>query len=89
MSQTFSISLDQDWKVGELGTQVGLEWSWRLIWRRNRFEWERKQEDEQLMALSNVHMNREAKDLKVWEGEDSNQFTVKSTYGCLFKYIKS
>jgi len=41
------------------------------------------------MALSNVHMNREAKDLKVWEGEDSNQFTVKSTYGCLFKYIKS
>jgi len=33
-----------------------------------------------LMVLSNVYLNREAKDLKFWECDDSGSFTVKSTY---------
>jgi len=39
----------EDWFEKE--TWVGSEWSWRLSWRKNRFEWESKQEDELLMTL--------------------------------------
>jgi len=60
---------------------------WCLGWRRERFVWE-KQEEEQMMALiSNVRWCTSTQDRLVWvgDGADKQEYTVKSGYCVLNK----
>jgi len=82
----YSISLDLDQKVGEVGVWEVSEWQWRLKWRHARFVWESAQEEELLRYISKVKLNREVKDEQVWGSEEP--FTVKSAYECLTNHAR-
>ena len=36
----YSLSVNQEYKVEDVGVWEGSESKWRLEWRRDRFEWE-------------------------------------------------
>jgi len=65
----YTISLEQGKLVGEVGTWGELGWSWRLGWRRTRFEWETSVEEE-MMNL------RDAEDIIEWSGDPKGVFSV-------------
>jgi len=73
--------------VGEVGMWEESEWHWRLRWRRIGFVWESLQEDEMFKTISVVNLNREEKDLQVWDGDASGVFSVKSAYGYLSNQV--
>jgi len=87
----FSISQCSESVVGDIAhrdniTSEGCS-RWCLGWRRERFIWE-KQEEEQMVALiSNVRWYTDAQDRLVWVGDGVNkqEYTVKSGYSVLNK----
>jgi len=80
--------MDQGLKVREVGVWEDAEWQWRLSWRRDRFVWERTQEEEFFRSLINVKLNGEEQDKKVG-GDDLGCFSVKTTYVCFFNHVTS
>jgi len=73
--------------VGEVGIWKDSELQWRLSWRRNQFVWKHSQEEELISDLLNVKLNMEVQDRKVWKGDESSCFSVKTTYKCLSNYV--
>jgi len=61
----YSMSLNQGQKVSEVGEWDGVDWRWCLRWRRARFEWESKLEEEMISHLSTIRLCREEKDVQV------------------------
>jgi len=70
----YSISLDQEETVGEVGVWDDLGWSWRLRWRRTRFEWEALQEEDFFRKISTSIISREIKDNHIWGGDITGEF---------------
>jgi len=58
-------------------------WTWRLRWRRVRFEWESLQEEDILRYISTGSLRRETKDLQTWGGDPTEEFSVRSAYDYL------
>jgi len=58
----FSISVDQERKVNDVGVWVEGVWSWRLQWRRARFQWESKQESDLLCFVDSARLCKVSKD---------------------------
>jgi len=79
----YSLSLNQGQKVEEMGRWDDGVWRWNLRWRRARFEWESKLEEEMLILLSTTRLHREEKDDHTWGNEDERCFSVNSAYACL------
>ena len=52
--------------------------SWNLGWRRERFVWEKNEEDQLLATISKVRWCRKGQDRKVWVGDDQQVCSVKS-----------
>jgi len=50
----YSVSLNQGQKVSEVGEWDGVDWRWCLRWRRARFEWESKLEEEMISHLFTI-----------------------------------
>ena len=80
----FSVSVDQDRKVNEVGVWVEDVWSWRLQWRRARFQWEAKQESDLLSFVDSARLCKVSTDSQLWDGNSSGLFSVKSAYECLY-----
>ena len=76
----YSISLDKGKLVGELGRWEELGWSWRLRWRRARFEWEKSMEADLMNLITGKIANKESEDSIVWSGDTEGIFSVKSAY---------
>jgi len=47
---------------------VNSVWRWRLKWKRVRFKWESRQEDNLIRYISTSSLNRETEDLQMWGG---------------------
>ncbi|CAJ2675195.1 unnamed protein product [Trifolium pratense] len=75
----FSISIDKQSMVSDLGECVNGAWQWNLIWRRRIFEWE-KELVEQLFQLLHTAVLSENSDCWVWKPGEGGSFSVRSAY---------
>jgi len=57
--------------------------TWNLSWRRERFEWEKRLEEQMLALISNVKWDVRREDRLVWVDKDYQDYTVKSGYSIL------
>ena len=83
----YSLSLDQGKTVGEVGTWEEGRWRFQPTWRRERFEWESKMEEELLAILGTGNLCQEIHDRLVWREDPKGAFSVKSVYQTLTKQI--
>jgi len=65
----FSLSMDQGKTVREVGVWVYSMWRWRLKWRRVRFEWESRQEEDLIRYISTSSLSRDIEDMQMWGGD--------------------
>ena len=82
----FSISLDTDCTLSQVGVWNNNIWSWKLRWRRNLFVWESSLVDVLLQLLDNKRLTREGgvkPDKWLWKDVDNMDFSVKAAYKCL------
>ena len=66
--------------MGELGSWGALGWSWRLRWRKTRFEWEKSMEADLMNLIIGKIVNKDSEDSIVWSGNNKGVFSVKSAY---------
>jgi len=59
--------------------------SWKLGWRRERFEWEKQLEAQLVDTISRVHWNLKGIDRLMWVGNDQQEYIVKFGYSILNK----
>jgi len=71
--------------VEEVGVWDDLMWKWTFTWRRSRFEWESLLVSELENHTSSVNVRKDVKDTQVWRSDESDYFSVRSTYECLVK----
>jgi len=69
--------------VSEVGFWEDTEWSWRLRWRRSRFEWESIMKVELMNLIIGKSPRKEAEDVMVWNGDSNGVFSLKSEYQTL------
>jgi len=81
----YSISLNHRSKVAEVGEWEEEEWSWKLSWRRSRFQWESELLDELLRVIDRIKPRRDTTDIQTWGGDASGVYSVKTAYDCLAK----
>jgi len=72
-SRLFTITQCLDSEVGDLVhrehiTREGCS-TWKLGWRRERFVWEKKEEETMLAMISKVRWRVEGQDRLVWVGD--------------------
>jgi len=84
----FSLSVNQDQKMEEVGEWEGTDWRWRVQWRRDRFEWEAEMEENLMECIERASLERETTDIQVWGVEAAEKFTVNSAYECLAKQTR-
>jgi len=60
---------------------------WCLDWRRERFVWEKLEEEELLAMISNVRWHLSDQDRLVWvrDSDNNQEYTAKSGYSVLNK----
>ncbi|GAU42698.1 hypothetical protein TSUD_43080 [Trifolium subterraneum] len=75
----FSISLQQQENVNQLGTMVANCWRWALTWRRNFFSWEIPIY-QQLLELIHGFQPKDQEDSWRWRADSGAGFTAKSAY---------
>jgi len=85
----FSLSLNQDLKVSEVGEWVDAVWRWNLRWSRVRFEWGSMLEANLIQHISRISLTSEQKDVQTWGSEDSGTFSVNAAYHFLSKQASS
>ena len=76
----YTISMDQGKMVGEVGSLEALGWTWRLRWRRPRFDWESSMEAELINLITRKILSKETEDTIVWSANPNGVFSVKSAY---------
>ena len=80
----YLISQCKDSLVGDLAAlgkiRSGGCYRWNLVWRGERFEWEKHLEVQLLDMISKVQLNTEGQDRLLWEGNDQKVYTLKYGY---------
>jgi len=82
----FSISLDTDCTLSQVGVWINNVWTWKLRWRRNLFEWESSLVVLLLQLLDNKRLTREdgvKPDKWIWGEVGNLDFSVNAAYKCL------
>ena len=82
----FSLSLDSDRTISQVGVWNNNSCSWKLSWRRNLFVLESSLADLLLQVLDNKRLIREGEntiDKWLWRDVESTDFSVKAAYNIL------
>jgi hypothetical protein len=82
----FSISVQQNMVIRQLGSWTNGVWRWELLWRKNFFTWEEPLFLELENVLNGVVLT-EVEDRWLWKPNGEDGFTVKSLYGYLHKEL--
>ena len=61
----YSVSVNQEYKVEDVGVWESSEWKWRLEWRRDRFEWESELEVNFVEYLARADVKQAKNDIRV------------------------
>jgi hypothetical protein len=75
----FNISVQQDFRIPEMGIWHNGVWRWGLLWRRNFFVWEEELVNELEELINNVIIT-EVEDWWEWSPDINEGFSVKSLY---------
>ena len=76
----YSLSVNQEQKVEDVGVWEGSDWKWRLGWRRDRFEWESELEGHFFEYLVRADVKKNTDDIRVWGSEELEKYTVNVAY---------
>lgn len=79
-SRLFSVSVQQEGCIRDMGRWGGGGWEWDLRWRRNLFEWEKELLADLLQAIGVVSVIRDKRDSWCWTLDSSGGYTVKSAF---------
>jgi hypothetical protein len=82
----FSISVQQNNVIRQMGSWTNGMWRWELHWRRNFLPWEEPLFHDLENVINNVVL-REVEDSWLWKPNVEEGFTVKSLYGYLHKEL--
>jgi len=85
LHRLFSLSVNQEQKVEDVGEWEGTDWRWRLEWRRDRFEWETELEGNLLDYILRANVNKNISDIRVWGEEELEKYSVNIAYNHLAK----
>ncbi|XP_068466293.1 uncharacterized protein [Phaseolus vulgaris] len=80
LQRLYSLSVNQEYKVEDVGVWEGSEWKWRLEWRRDRFEWESELEANLLEYLVRADVKRTKNDIRVWGTEELETYSINVAY---------
>ncbi len=69
--------------MGEVGIWEEGRWRFKPNWRRERFEWEARMEEELTSILDTGNICQETQDRLVWREDPKGAFSVKSAYQIL------
>jgi ribonuclease HI len=74
----FSISLQQNATINEMGAWEGGNWNWNLSWRRFLFQWELEQLEELMSKLKEVIPSVCTMDKIWWKHNKSGEYSTRS-----------
>ena len=73
----YSLSANKEQTVEEVGMWEGLDWKWRLGWRRERFEWELEMEETFSQYLEGADVKQKQGRCKSLGGRESGEVLSK------------
>ncbi|KAK7274638.1 hypothetical protein RIF29_15734 [Crotalaria pallida] len=76
----FSISLQKDAEIANLGYWINGEWVWNHTWRRPLFDWEMVVLIELNCLLENVALKQDIADRWTWKASPDGTYSVKTVY---------
>ncbi|KAL4333365.1 hypothetical protein GQ457_07G003570 [Hibiscus cannabinus] len=76
--RVYAIALRKEGKVKDFGYLCSNGWEWRIILRRQLFEWERGVWEVFIRTLNNANRGEPDKDKLYWNGASNGVFTVKT-----------
>ena len=83
----YSLTLCSEKVISEVGEWVTLDnvesFKWKLLWRRELFEWEKELQQQLHSILSTAQWSKNGLDAKVWVLDDRLGYTVRSGYALL------
>jgi len=79
----YTNSIIKEATLEEMGVWNGDQWIWKLLWRREWFEWEKPMVTTLLHNIQRNSPYKEREDEWFWKGEDKQVYSVKSTYKTL------
>ncbi|KAL9691296.1 hypothetical protein QQ045_011717 [Rhodiola kirilowii] len=74
----WSLALNKNAKVKEMGFWAEGNWLWQLKFRRSLYQWEEVKKDELLRTLCHVQLKDEEVDHIVWTHSEDGRFRVNS-----------
>ena len=79
----YTNSILKEATLKEMGVWNGDQWIWKLLQRREWFEWEKPMVTTLLHNIQRNNPCKEREDEWFWKGEDKQVYSVKSTYKTL------
>lgn len=79
----FSISIQQNLNIKEMGHWRNGTWQWEFRWRRNIFNREESLVEELRQQVDSVTLSEGVADKWIWSKEEGGIYSVKSAYVCL------
>jgi len=76
----YSLSVNQEHKIEDVGAWEGSEWKWKLEWRRDRFEWESELEANLFEFIVRADVKKTKNDIRVWGTGELEMFSVNVAY---------
>ncbi|KAL9691756.1 hypothetical protein QQ045_012182 [Rhodiola kirilowii] len=70
----FSLAVDNQAKVGEMGYWVDGVWHWLLTFRRPLYQWEVASKDELMEGLNHLQLKDREDDCIVWFGKEDDEY---------------
>lgn len=81
----YSISLQRQELIYNMGFWDGYEWRWNFMWRRELFEWEKEEFSGLMASLNGPHFGKEDIDLQWWRHNLHGKYSVKSFTEAVFR----
>ncbi|XP_068477142.1 uncharacterized protein [Phaseolus vulgaris] len=73
----------KDKTIDNYGIWNAVGWEWKFSWRRDWFEWEKTMVEEFMSIISQVLLQPDKEDSRLWNDPPSYTFSVKSAYNKL------
>ena len=74
----YTISLQKNLCVSQMGDWQETSWVWHLTWRRNLFEWEHEEVQRLIIIIQQITPDRETEDSMVWKHSGSMIYPTKN-----------